>query len=321
MHNRVLNFINTAMQKYRDVTPSYTHAIKILNDNKAIPDSGIKHDHVAIRTFRRNQGFNRIKNILLLGDVYTPMECYTFEAKLLKAQWFKPKSEYYPRVFLSELLDDQLSVKSRYIVNQYIESVEEVEKVSPPIAAIVDDDSIACIDRLINNTLSPVYKPTIDYDDYLELNKESNYAAWTLIHGQIINHETIPVHLLNYPYNDLSSVLKLLEVSGLELLKEPNVIKTSTDGLLLQSSTLSDAVSVKFKHGYEIVPGSFVEYIERKPLPQCSTLPEELVTEENRRDGFETTNAFFIFDSTKAFASNVTKSPTQQYTSCTQNHD
>ncbi len=44
------------------------------------------------------------------------------------------------------------------------------------------------------------------------------------------------------------------------------------------------------------VPGAYVEFAERLPLPQYASL--EHVDELQRRDGFETSNADRIFEST-----------------------
>lgn len=36
--------------------------------------------------------------------------------------------------------------------------------------------------------------PTPTYKEYHELLEESQYAAWTLVHGCALNHQTISVH-------------------------------------------------------------------------------------------------------------------------------
>ena len=46
------------------------------------------------------------------------------------------------------------------------------------------------------------------------------------------------------------------------------------------------------------IAGSYVEFAERRVLPQFATLPASEVRREHRRDGFETANADKIFEST-----------------------
>ena len=46
------------------------------------------------------------------------------------------------------------------------------------------------------------------------------------------------------------------------------------------------------------ISGSYVEFAERRVLPQFASLPAEEVQREHRRDGFEVGNADKIFEST-----------------------
>jgi hypothetical protein len=46
------------------------------------------------------------------------------------------------------------------------------------------------------------------------------------------------------------------------------------------------------------IAGSYVEFAERKVLPQYAHLPAAAIKREHRRDGFEAGNADKIFEST-----------------------
>jgi hypothetical protein len=46
------------------------------------------------------------------------------------------------------------------------------------------------------------------------------------------------------------------------------------------------------------IPGSYVEFAERKVLPQFQHLPVSQIRREHRREGFEAGNADKIFEST-----------------------
>jgi hypothetical protein len=246
---RSRQFIDKLIGDYRATTPSYHRVMNIL---KPYSD---KSDHIALRTFRRNGEFNRLYNILTHDGGWTPRDCYQFPSKKITAQWFSPNHPKSTRIFLSEIIDTDLSDRAQSIINKYIPFIKQTLSAPPPI---------------------------VDYQDYLDLDRESNYAAWTLIHGTIVNHETIPI-----PESSFPAFIELMEQNGIELLKTPNVVKVSKDGLLLQASSPADMVNVRFLSGIKLVPGSFVEYIDRLP-----TLSGE------RRDGFEADNALQIFDST-----------------------
>jgi hypothetical protein len=68
---------------------------------------------------------------------------------------------------------------------------------------------------------------------------------------------------------------------------------------LLQSSTVAEIIDAEFAGG-EIHPisGSYVEFAERKILPQFQHLKPTEIKREHRREGFETGNADKIFEST-----------------------
>lgn len=76
-------------------------------------------------------------------------------------------------------------------------------------------------------------------------------------------------------------------------------MKVSPDGGLLQTSTVAQLIEAEFANEKKhIIAGSYVEFAERKVLPEFKHLPKEEITREHRRDGFETANADKIFEST-----------------------
>lgn len=291
-----LGFVRNAIKNYRQSTPSYNAVIKLIHDNGDCPKSGIQSDHVAFRSFSRNQGFQKIKSLLTYGNAYTPRDTFDFPQKHLKAQWFSPNFSGYPRIFLSEILNHELSENAQGIINKYIDYVPDVKT----------PNNASEIKSLVQKTLTRKAKP-LKYTDYELLNTESNYAAWTLLHGPIINHETISVHNLSDcngrnqigPFMDHLVNQNVKGETDVKVLTEPKIIQESNDRLLLQSSSMSDIVTKIFEEGPRKVPGSFVEFIERKRLLLYNSLPESEIQEMHRRDGFEAGNAFFIFDSTK----------------------
>ena len=76
-------------------------------------------------------------------------------------------------------------------------------------------------------------------------------------------------------------------------------MKTSPDGLLRQSSTVAQTIESEFAGGdRHRISGSYVEFAERRPLPEFAELPKSQLTREMRREGFEAGNADKIFEST-----------------------
>ncbi len=142
---------------------------------------------------------------------------------------------------------------------------------------------------------------TPSYNDYKMLLNESEYAAWVIYNRYYLNHFTVSVHNLPEPYCDLVNYNKFLLNSGFKLNDSKGYIKTSKDGLLRQSSTVSELVDAVFVDEFgnnEVhqIAGSYVEFAERLPLEQYKHL--EILERHHRRDGFEVANADKIFEST-----------------------
>ena len=115
------------------------------------------------------------------------------------------------------------------------------------------------------------------FNDYKILQQKNDYLAWTILHGHDINHVAISVN------NIEETIEKIRQDSTIKLNNEDNPIEISSDGKLLQASTIADKILYKFSDGeLHLVPYAFVEFIERR----------------NGREGFETKNAARIFTST-----------------------
>ncbi|XP_024934169.2 2-oxoadipate dioxygenase/decarboxylase, chloroplastic [Ziziphus jujuba] len=253
----------------------------------------ICYDHFAFRTFGVNgYGIDSMASFFL-DFGYTPKEELRFPAKKLKAQWFSPPSTTvsengsraagpFPRIFISELLVDQMSPETQEIIKKYTELSGSGNK-----------------HAALASALGSLTWGRPSYSEFQQLARESEYAAWTLVNGYAVNHVTISTHRLKSHLRDIKSLNQFIEESGFKLNSEGGNLKVSPDGLLLQSSTVADSTSFKFSNGTtELVPCSYIEFAERLVLPQYKNLPDNEVKEYHRRDGFEVGNADKIFEST-----------------------
>ena len=194
-----------------------------------------------------------------------------------------------PRIFISELRVDELSKKTQQIIYKYTDKV-----CSDPVDKLNLDNSNEVTEFLS----SPLWNlPTLK--DYNLLLKESEYASWVIYNRYYLNHYTISVHELCNEYNTLKKFNNLVEGLGIILNDSGGVIKKSRDGLLLQSSSVANKIKAKFaKNEKKWISGSYVEFAERKVLPEFQSVQKEFLKQEHRRDGFETSNADKIFEST-----------------------
>ncbi len=290
--------MDALMSRYAERVPDVK---KILNDlikEGVIQDaSDISNDHIAFRTMGvPHLGIASLEKIFLHFG-YTKRDHYVFESKKLDAYWYAPPDEKFPRIFISELRVGDLSENARKIIHSYTDEVK-----SDPVDQLHLKDPVS-----VGNFLhKPLWRiPT--KADYLALLEESEYAAWVIYNRYYLNHYTISVHYLKEGYNQLTQFNDFLERNGIKLNDAGGKIKTSPDGLLLQSSTVAQVLEAGFagdeKH---MIAGSYIEFAERRVLPQFAHLQKQDLKREHRREGFEANNADKIFEST--FTSQINRS-------------
>lgn len=278
------------MRRYRERVPDVSAILTHMVREGLIQHADeIENDHVAFRTLGVPQlGVASLERIFLhLG--YTRQDTYLFEQKKLDACWYSPPEQHDPRIFISELRVGDLSLEAQAIITSYTDEVR-----SDPVLALDLDDARA-VDAFLH---SPLWRlPT--WADYTRLQEESEYAAWAIYNRYYLNHFTVSVHNLPAGYDTAERFNLFLKARGLRLNESGGEVKVSPDGLLRQSSTVAPMVEALFAGGERRrIAGSYVEFAERRPLPQYAHLAPEDLGHEHRRDGFEAANADRIFEST-----------------------
>lgn len=273
---------------YLEKNPTAVSAMKLIETQDGGP---LAFDHFAFRTFGIDGcGIESIAQVFLdLG--YKTRDELRFPKKKLRALWFSPPtcselSSYgpLPRIFISELLVDELSANAQAVISKYIQSTSRFSK----YAAIA-------------SVLSSLTWPTPSVHDYKVLARESEYAAWTLVNGYTLNHLTISVHGLRSDIKKIAKLNDFLQANGIKLNSEGGILKVSPDGGLLQSSTVADSIMFPFAGNESMpVPASYIEFAERLVLEEYIDLPTSEIKEQHRRDGFEVGNADKIFESTSS---------------------
>ncbi|KAJ0094866.1 hypothetical protein Patl1_16327 [Pistacia atlantica] len=158
---------------YLDRNPT---AKAVLDHVRSADDSQICYDHIAFRTFGVNgYGIDSIASFFL-DYGYTQKEELRFPAKKLKALWFSPPSVPHPdggsgplpRVFISELLVDQMSPQTQTTGFKVLKSLSKYESkelsivlflVSLPTTPSGRADSIGRVLFLHFHLLIPSYEP------------------------------------------------------------------------------------------------------------------------------------------------------------------
>lgn len=229
----------------------------------------VLNDHVAFRTLALEPIGLEALEPHILGLGYKRFEPYEFPAKKLRAFGYLPPEEHLPRVFLSELLVDQLS--------------EQAATILKGIASQVDAAKVASPEVLYAGRL---WDP-ISFEDYEVLQAESEYAAWFSTIGIRPNHFTISVTDLE-KYREVEDVLRVAEELGYAVNESGGRVKGSPAVLLEQGSTMADTMPVSFADGSEReVPTCYYEFAKRYPSPNGGIF-----------QGFVANSADKIFEST-----------------------
>ncbi|TYP95912.1 uncharacterized protein DUF1338 [Sphingobacterium allocomposti] len=282
--------LNDLFNHYRSHVADVSTITNALLKNGVInAQEDIVNDHIAFRTLGvPHLGIRSFEKIFLAYG-YTRRDYYHFEEKKLHAYWYAPPTPNYPRIFVSELIVSALSLEAQQIIRKYT---------APIVEDPVDKLDLANGEEVASFLQTPLWElPTSE--EYKRLLAESEYAAWVIYNRYYLNHYTISIHELPDGYNTLEEFNAFVESLGITLNTAGGKIKTSEDGLLRQSSTVSTLYSASFSDGETLeIAGSYVEFAERGPLPEFSKVPKGQLKREHRRDGFETNNADKIFEST-----------------------
>ena len=258
----------------------------LIESNIISNQSEIVNDHIAFRTMGVEfLGIQSLEKIFLHHG-YVKKDFYSFKTKKLNAFWYSHSDENMPRIFISELKVNDLSENSRRIISKYTDQVTE----DP-----VDKLDLSNANEVINFLSNPLWSlPSLN--DFNDLLKETEYGSWVIYNRYYLNHYTISVHELIDQYNTLEKFNAFVTKIGIKLNDSGGVIKESKDGLLLQSSSVANKVKASFTEGSSLISGSYVEFAERRILPKYSNVSK--IKPIHRRDGFETSNADKIFEST-----------------------
>jgi len=263
----------------------------------------VVNDHIALRTFNTHtgeqpEGIRAIKHLLnYLG--YVPVDKYEFKKKMLKAVHFEHPNELFPKIFVSQLEVELLPEWAQQIINNtvrdtpYLISDESLELLAvlkeegemPKVAA---EALVLDLTQYFRRPWSPPAKENV-----IKLNDVSQYAAWTLLHGNSVNHFTAFInHQEVNEWPDLEATCKALAGVGIPM-KE--TIEGEKGTKLRQSATqaVKEEVDVTNDDGPDKITWTYAYY----------ELAERGYVEENGErklfSGFLGDQAVHLFDMTR----------------------
>ncbi len=263
----------------------------------------VVNDHIALRTFNTHtgeqpEGIRAIKHILnYLG--YVPIGKYEFKKKKLTAIHFEHPNEAFPKIFVSQLEVEQLPLWAQQIINRtVVDTPYLISDRSLELLAVLKEEgeipkvaAEALVLDLAQYFRRPWNAPV--KEDVLKINDVSQYAAWTLLHGNSVNHFTAFINQQEVKeWPDLEATCKALEAAGIPM---KDSIEGEKGSKLRQSATqaVKEDVDVMGEDGPEKITWTYAYY----ELAERNYVEEEGV--RKLFSGFLGEQAAHLFDMTR----------------------
>lgn len=203
----------------------------------------VLNDHIALRTFNHPRlGIESMaKTFKKLG--YHEVQDYHFKAKKLYAKHYEHSDDTKPKIFISELLLEQMSPETQKVIGSIVDQMTD---------KAIQSEEFCYSGRSWN----------LSYKVYEQLAAESEYASWVAAIGFRPNHFTVFANGLR-KYNTIEKINQFLEAKGYTLNASGGKIKGTPQEMLEQSSTMAELVTVAFNEGFYKVPGCYYEFARR----------------------------------------------------------
>jgi hypothetical protein len=250
MHNKIDSLFSHLWQDYLTITPSAKKVHDLLEGYEhrhSGKSTKLVNDHIALRTFNIEKiNLDKLAaHFLVLG--YTEQGQYEFKEKKLRARHFEHPSGTQPKVFISELIVEEMPYNVQQIILNMTDNITDY--------AHQHDDFL--------------YSGThwqVSTQEYDTLVAHSEYSAWMSAWGFRANHFTVSLNHMGH-FKSLTQMNNLLKDSGFVLNSSGGEIKGGTEVLLAQSSIMADKIKVEFADGKKLVPSCFYEFAQRYNMP------------------------------------------------------
>lgn len=206
----------------------------------------VVNDHCAFRTFhagtgQQTPGFESIGYLLeCLG--YQKVSPYAFPSKHLNSWHYQhPTERLFPKFFVTQLEVGELPENVQEMINESV--ADAADLLSPEIrgrleelkanGALPADRAEGLAEALSGFFARPWSPPRREV--VLAVNEVSQFAAWTLLHGNSVNHFTAYINYQNVPeWPDMEATVAGLAAAGVPMKSH---IEGEPGSKLRQSST------------------------------------------------------------------------------------
>lgn len=241
--NKIEKLFSALWDDYTNQNPETKEVFELFESQ----GESVINDHIAFRTFDNSMITIDVLAQFFIDLGYKFKSSYYFEQKKLVAKHFEhPTDKMAPKVFISELQ-----------VNKFSEFLQEA------VAAFVQEMPT----EILNSSdflFSGRSWNLPNYQTYIRLQEESEYAAWVYVFGFRANHFTVSINSLE-KHQDIFELNQFLRDHGFTLNESGGEVKGSAKELLEQSSTRAGKIDIEFEEGIYQIPSCFYEFAKRYP--------------------------------------------------------
>ncbi len=270
------------------------------------------NDHIAFRTIGMQQPYGGLASVArpLEALGYQPAACYSFPDKHLNAVHLHPPHPELPKIFVSELQTWKLSDKAQAIIRGTLSTyrpqlsldlLTQLHRLREPASGrsktATKGDATAhseLVNQLVRHFTGLPWDPP-QKNDVVELNRESQYAAWVLVHGYNVNHFTASVNAQRHrQWDTLEKTVQQIRQAGIPVKSE---IEGAAGSKLRQSATEAVVIDVPVLHEGNLTTMpwayAYLEFADRGSIIDPET------GKSIRFEGFLGGQATHLFEMTK----------------------
>lgn len=293
-----MNPIHIAQNLWESLWENYSSRVSYARVyQQMITEAGgtVANDHIAFRSLRMNVngidfGIPYLERIVeALG--YSAAGEYVFADKHLYARHYRhPEQDTFdlPKLFISELVVDELPETTAQLIHQTINSFNPV---SYPNLFDLATVNVSQLPNAFDRPWQPPRRSVVE-----QVNNVTQYGAWVLLHGYSVNHFTGYVNRQNTPqYPDIESTARGLSERGVPMKAEIEgsvelgLRQTATQAVTEMISAIDDitddVISIPWTYAYYEIAERFL--VEIAPGQKVIF------------DAFQGNNATHLFEMTK----------------------
>ncbi len=189
----------------------------------------VVNDHIAFRTFNTRTG-SQPAGIAAIERVFLPLGykavgSYTFQQTHLHARHYEHANPLAPKIFISQLEVDDLPSDGASQLREAVGGARDRLAGGPlellrAASTLREAEASSLVDHLVDFfTALPWPAPRASL--VREINTVSQYAAWTLLHGNNVNHFTAYINEQNVAeWPDIEATIAGLRQAGVPLKNE-----------------------------------------------------------------------------------------------------